>query len=107
MHVKHPAARQLSKYIMGPLDALWHLLNFFGPAMGVGVIAAALCKLAWRRGLRTVAFTALAGWAICAGAVALVGGLILFGRDGKMATYGLLAAATAFALWWKGLRRLP
>jgi len=34
-----------------------------------------------------------------------VGGLVVFGRDGRMATYGLLVAATALALWWRGFVR--
>ena len=92
---------------MGPLDALWHLLNFFGPAIGVGGVAAALCKLVWRRGLRSVGYRRLALWAVAAGALALVAGLALFGRDGRMATYGMLIVATALALWWQGLRHLP
>jgi hypothetical protein len=90
---------------MGPIDALWHLLNFFGPAIGVGLIAAGLCKLVWWRSLKTVAFGGLALWAMTAGAVALVAGLVAFGRDGRMATYGLLVVACATALWWRGLRR--
>ena len=36
---------------MGPIDALWHLLNFFIPAVGVGCLGAAAVKLLWRRGL--------------------------------------------------------
>ena len=32
---------------MGPLDALWHLLNFFAPALGVGLITAVLARLVW------------------------------------------------------------
>jgi len=97
-----PAGRQhFTLHLMGPLDALWHLLNFFGPAIGVGLIAAGLCKLLWWRSLRPIAFRKLALWAMAAGALALIGGLVLFGRDGKMATYGLLALATALALWWQ------
>ncbi|WP_374567811.1 hypothetical protein [Ideonella sp.] len=91
---------------MGPLDALWHIANFFGPAIGVGLIASALCKLIWWKDLRAIAFSGLALWAMAAGAVALVGGLVIFGRDGRMATYGLLMATTALALWWRGLRHL-
>jgi hypothetical protein len=91
---------------MGPLDAFWHLANFFGPAIGVGLIAAALCKLLWWRALKPVAFRGLALWAMAAGAAASVAGLVAFGRDGRMATYALLVLASALALWWRGLRHL-
>ncbi|OYT89596.1 MAG: hypothetical protein CFE46_04125 [Burkholderiales bacterium PBB6] len=91
---------------MGPLDVLWHLLNFFAPAVGVAVLAASLSKLVWRRGLRTVPWRTLVVWASAAGAVVLVAGLVLFGRDGRMLTYLALVGATALALWWKGLRHL-
>ena len=30
---------------MGPLDAVWHLLNFFAPAVGVGAVTAIAAKL--------------------------------------------------------------
>ena len=92
---------------MGPLDALWHLANFFGPALGVGLIAAGLCKLVWWRGLRAVSFRRLALWAVGAGALATLASLVVFGHDGRMAGYGLLVLATAIALWWQGLRHLP
>jgi hypothetical protein len=91
---------------MGPLDVLWHLLNFFAPAVGVAVLAASLSKLVWRRGLRAVPWRTLVVWASAAGAVVLVAGLVLFGRDGRMLTYLALVGATALALWWKGLRHL-
>ncbi len=87
---------------MGPLDALWHLLNFAYPAAGVGMIAAALAKLLWRRELGAVPWRRLARDAVVASLAVLVGGLVLFGRDGRMATYGTLVLATALALWWRG-----
>ncbi|MEK8031961.1 hypothetical protein AACH06_14125 [Ideonella sp. DXS29W] len=87
---------------MGLLNAFWHLANFFGPAIGVGLIAAGLCKLVWWKSMRSVGFMSLAAWAMAAGAVALIGGIVLFERDGKMATYFLLTAMTALALWWRG-----
>ena len=90
---------------MGPLDALWHLLNFFAPALGLGLITTGLAKLVYRRELGAVAWRPLLLWSCAAGAVALVGGLVAFGRDGRMATYGLLVAATALALWWRGFVR--
>jgi hypothetical protein len=87
---------------MGPLDALIHLGNLLLPAFGLGVIASALSKLLWRTALRGVAWRRLAGWA-CGGALlALLGGLAVTGRDGRMATYAAMVLATAAALWWAG-----
>lgn len=87
---------------MGPLDAFWHLLNFLVPAVGVGTLGALGAKLAWRGELRGSSWRRLAGWSSTAGAAALVAGLLLFGRDGRMATYAMLVCASAGALWWAG-----
>jgi hypothetical protein len=46
-----------------------------------------------------VSWLRLALWAALAGMVVLLGGLVVFGRDGKMATYAALVVATAAALW--------
>ncbi len=89
---------------MGPLDALWHLLNFFAPAFAVGVGTAGLARLVWRRELRSVAFTRLAAWAIGGCVIGLVAALVAFERDGRMAGYGLMLAGGTVALWWAGLR---
>ena len=90
---------------MGPLDALWHLLNFAAPALGLGVLAAALAKLVWRRELSAVRWRPLAGWtaSVCLGVA--VAGLAIGGRDGRMATYGAMVAAAALTLWWRGFVR--
>jgi len=90
---------------MGPLDALWHTLNFFAPALGVAALAASLAKLLWRRDLAAVRWVRLALWGSLAGMATLAGGLAVFGRDGKMATYGALVVATAIALWVTGFVR--
>jgi hypothetical protein len=90
---------------MGPLDALWHLANFFAPAFGVALVTTVLVKLLWRRDLAAVGWGRLLAWGCGAGALALVGGLVAFGRDGRMATYGALVAATALALWWAAFVR--
>jgi len=87
---------------MGPLDATWHLLNFIVPALGVGLLTAAAAKLLWRRELKAVRWQRLAAFASSGGLVALVAGLVAFGRDGTMATYGLLVLLSAVALWWAG-----
>ncbi len=90
---------------MGPLDAVWHTLNFFAPALGVAVLAASAAKLLWRHELANVRWHRLALWSAIAGMAALIGGLVAFGRDGKMITYGGLILATAVALWLAGFVR--
>jgi Flp pilus assembly protein TadB len=90
---------------MGPLDAIWHALNFFAPALGMAVLAASATKLLWRRELAGVSWHRLALWAALAGMAVLVAGLVVFGRDGKMATYGALVVAAALALWVAGFVR--
>ncbi len=90
---------------MGPFDAIWHALNFFAPAFGLAVLAASAAKLLWRRELAAVPWHRLAVWASLAGVVVLIGGLVVFGRDGKMATYAALVVATALALWVAGFVR--
>jgi hypothetical protein len=90
---------------MGPFDALWHLLNFFAPAVGVALATTFMAKLVWRRDLAGVAWRRLLIWTTVAGALVLVGALAIFGRDGRMASYGALVAATALALWWAGFVR--
>lgn len=87
---------------MGPLDALLHLGNLFAPALGLAALAAALAKLLWRRELAPVSWRRLALPAAAACALVVVGGLVAFGRDGKMATYGAMVGACAITLWWRG-----
>jgi hypothetical protein len=90
---------------MTPLDALWHLLNLFVPAAGTAALAAAFAKLAWRRELAAVPWRALALAGTAGAAAVTVGGLVVFGRDGKMATYGAMVVAVAVMLWWRGFVR--
>lgn len=87
---------------MGPLDALMHLGNLFLPAVALAALAAALAKLLWRRELAPVSFKRLALPAAIACAVVTLAGLVVFGRDGKMATYAGMVLACAFTLWWRG-----
>lgn len=87
---------------MGPLDAFWHLINFAAPALGVALISTAAAKLMWRRDLSSVSWRRLAGWGAAGGVAALLAGLVVFGRDGKMATYLLMIAASAAAMFWVG-----
>jgi hypothetical protein len=85
---------------LGPLDAFWHLINFFGPAIGIGPILAVMAKLVWRAELKGRALLRLALWSTGAAALALVAALVVFGRDGRMAGYAAVVAAAALGLWW-------
>jgi hypothetical protein len=87
---------------VGPIDALWHLLNFFAPAFGVGVLTALTAKLLWRRSLKSASLKRLSVWAVTGSALALLTGLIVFGSDGKMLTYGAMVLACALSVWWAG-----
>ncbi len=75
---------------MGPLDVLMHLGNLFLPAVALAVLTAAL------------SFRRLALPAALACAAVTAAGLVVFGRDGKMATYAGMVLACAFTLWWRG-----
>ncbi len=92
---------------MGVFDALLHLLNFFAPAFGVGLMTATFVKLIWRQALRGTAWARLAAAGSAACGAALLAGLLFFGRDGKMATYGLMLLACTLSIGWFGLRGAP
>ena len=87
---------------MGPLDALWHVMNLFLVPLALGALAAALAKLLWRRELAAVPWRRLALPASGACALVVLAGLVVFGRDGKMATYAAMVTACALTLWWRG-----
>ena len=90
---------------MGPIDALWHLLNLFGPAIGLALGVPTLAKWIWRRELAALPWRRLALRVALATAAATVAALLLLGRDGRMAGYGLMVLAAAVPPWWHLLRR--
>jgi hypothetical protein len=92
-----PARRRL----LDPLELFWHIANFVLPAVGVGALSAALCKLFWRRPLARVAWFTLAWQASAAGLAVLVAGLVITGHDGRMITWAALVIACALVPWLK------
>ncbi|WP_418316700.1 hypothetical protein [Piscinibacter sakaiensis] len=90
---------------MSPLDAIWHLLNFFAPAVFLAVFTASVAKLLWRREWRAVRWRSLLLWALIPTLVVAVVGLVITGRDGMMITYVAMAVAAALGLWLAGLFR--
>jgi hypothetical protein len=90
---------------MSPLDALWHLLDFFAPALTVGLLGATAAKLCWRRELAAVPWRRLVQWGCAGAALALLAMLVISGRDGRMLNYGVMALSCALSLWWAGFGR--
>jgi len=85
---------------VGPIDVLNHFVNFLLPALGLGVLATALAKLVFRRALRAARWACLALWVCAACVLVAVGGLLVFGRDGTLATLGAMVLAASVTLWW-------
>ena len=90
---------------MTPVQALLHALNLLLPGLLLGLLAAAISKLLWRRALRGVPLLRLAGWAAAAATLASLLGLVLAGRDGAMLTYLAMILASAAALAVVGFGR--
>jgi hypothetical protein len=86
---------------MGPLGALWHLLNFFAAAAFVSALACGLTKLLWWRELRSASWLRLWAWTAGGAAAVSLAGLVVFGHDGKMATYAAMVVVCALVLWWR------
>lgn len=87
---------------MDPLDAAWHLLNFVAPAIGIGVIAPWLSRAIWRSDSNAKGTLVLMAWTSAASVAVLTGGLLVFGHDGRMATYAAMVLVVAAILWWTG-----
>ena len=90
---------------MPPVDAFWHIVNFFAPALVTGFLAAGATKLVWRRELLRAGWFGLGAWASAAMAVVSASGLLVFQHDGKVATYVAMVVACAVTLWWAGFHR--
>ncbi len=88
---------------MTALNLINQLLNFIAPAACVALLLLVLARLFSRflQSKMPVAHSALKQFAIVfiAGVLLLLAGLVLFGRDGKMASYALLAVGAATCQW--------
>ena len=84
---------------MSLTDLLDHLLNFVAPAFVVGFLCAILGRYSMRRSPRAPAWWAQGVINFAVGVVVLSAGLVVFGRDGMMATYGALVVACGTSQW--------
>jgi hypothetical protein len=89
------------------IDILIHLLNFAAPAAAVALLVGASSHFLMKKpGFRHILWRSIAiNFIVCLGA--LVAGLWLFGRDGKMQTYFGMALACGSCQWvlgrgWRG-----
>lgn len=89
---------------MGALDLLNHLLNFAAPALLVACVLAFLAPVFIRNKALTRTRFAQTAINFVVGLLALLIGLVFFGRDGKMLSYAALVLACATSQWW-ALRR--
>ena len=84
---------------MGPLDLLNHLLNFMAPAawVAMAVIVVARFFMPKMPAARAQSAQVAINFAVCLAALVL--GLLVFGRDGKMATYAAMVLSGATSQW--------
>lgn len=85
---------------MGPIDLLFHLLNFVAPAAGVSALLSLMNRFWGGAAARRIGF-----WRRCLihfvlGSLVLAAALVLYGRDGKMMAYLALVLAIASSEWW-------
>ncbi len=90
---------------MSPLDALWHFANLLAPAWIAAALMAFGLKQLWRRELKNLSWRRLALWGGIGGCLGIMAALLLLGRDGKVAGYGLMILAIALPQWLLSLRR--
>jgi hypothetical protein len=86
---------------MGPFEILDHLLNFFAPALGVALLLAVFSPFFMKKRSFASVNWRQAAINFIVGASVLAGGLVFFGRDGKMLTYLVLVLAMATSQWWQ------
>jgi hypothetical protein len=84
---------------MGPLDLLNHLLNFVAPALVVGILVCLSARVSMRRTPTGLPLGKQMVLNVVVGTAAMAGGLLIFGRDGKMASYAALVICCATSQW--------
>jgi hypothetical protein len=87
-------------------DVFWHVMNFVLPAWVLALGVTAWGSFQYRRQAQV---RWLWRWLLnsLAGGCVLVGGLVLTGHDGKMATYGVLILVCATVEWLLQMRFRP
>jgi hypothetical protein len=87
---------------VGPIDFSIHLLSFLAPAFVVAILVALAGRVLLPYNKPAGRWWLPFALNFLAGAAALVGGLVLFGRDGKMLTYAAMLVCIASTQWLCG-----
>ena len=92
---------------MGFLDLALHFAGLLAPAAGVALLVSLFGRFALGRAVADRSWGLYFAIDFAAGSAALVAGLALFGRDGRVASYLALIVACATSQWllsrsWKG-----
>ena len=86
---------------MGPFDYLIHTFGFMAPAWGVALFGVLVARLTARWWLPLARWSLLTQTLVSgfAGTAVLVAGLVVWGVDGKMATYSALVLTCGTTQW--------
>lgn len=92
---------------MDLLDLLDHLLNFVAPAAFMALVLVFASRYLGGRRAGVPRWWAQLAFVFLAGVGVLAGGLVVFGRDGMMATYAALVVVCGIVQWlaMRGWRR--
>jgi hypothetical protein len=82
--------------LFGLLD---HLLNFIAPALVVGLLVAAIAPLLMKKARPHHSWLTQSAINSGANVLVLLVGLVIFGRDGKMATYAAMVLVCGSSQW--------
>jgi hypothetical protein len=80
---------------MGPLDSLFHLLNFMAPALCMALLIACFSHIFMKKQAAVPMFVKQVAINFGVGLLLLMVGLWFFGNDGKVATYAALVLGCA------------
>jgi hypothetical protein len=95
------------KLPLAPLDLLIHLLNFIAPALWLALALPLAARVFMKKTPAAPALPAQAAINLIVNITALTLGLLLWGRDGKMASYSAMVLLGASSQWlmlrsWRG-----
>ena len=84
---------------MGFTAALAHLLNFVAPALVLALGLSAAARLGLPKAMQITGWWAQVAINFAVGCGVLLAGLMVFGHDGKLATYAALVLLCASCQW--------